>query len=196
VGRSGGGDSFQPTPILSSSDSHPSPFHAPTLYLGFGLCLDVRSPEEYAALLTLHALLCEGKRSLLFQHFREAQGIGYAFGGLPIVWQGKGFLLGFLQVGHTRLAQRDTLLQQMEAMVRTAALKPEALQRAVALVEGRWRRDALDLFERTRRLALAEASGIGYLAEQNLPERLKQVSEATLQSLLERCLPTARVGVK
>jgi zinc protease len=184
------------TPILSSSDSHPSPFHAPTLYLGFGLCLDVRSPEEYAALLTLHALLCEGKRSLLFQHFREAQGIGYAFGGLPIVWQGKGFLLGFLQVGHTRLAQRDTLLQQMEAMVRTAALKPEALQRAVALVEGRWRRDALDLFERTRRLALAEASGIGYLAEQNLPERLKQVSEATLQSLLERCLPTARVGVK
>jgi hypothetical protein len=63
-------------------------------------------------------------------------------------------------------------------------------------VEGRWRRDALDLFERTRRLALAEASGIGYLAEQNLPERLKQVSEATLQSLLERCLPTARVGVK
>jgi predicted Zn-dependent peptidase len=181
---------------LSSSDSHPSPSHAPTLYLGFGLCLDVRSPEEYAALLTLHALLCEGKRSLLFQHFREAQGIGYAFGGLPIVWQGKGFLLGFLQVGHTRLAQRDTLLQQMETMVRTAALKPEALQRAVALVEGRWRRDALDLFERTRRLALAEASGIGYLAEQNLPERLKQVSEATLQSLLERCLPTARVGVK
>jgi zinc protease len=190
------GETVSTTPILSSSDSHPSPFHAPTLYLGFGLCLDVRSPEEYAALLTLHALLCEGKRSLLFQHFREAQGIGYAFGGLPIVWQGKGFLLGFLQVGHTRLAQRDTLLQQMEAMVRTAALKPEALQRAVALVEGRWRRDALDLFERTRRLALAEASGIGYLAEQNLPERLKQVSEATLQSLLERCLPTARVGVK
>jgi len=200
------GETVSATPILSSgssflsigssSDSHPSPFHAPTLYLGFGLCLDVRSPEEYAALLTLHALLCEGKRSLLFQHFREAQGIGYAFGGLPIVWQGKGFLLGFLQVGHTRLAQRDTLLQQMETIVRTAALKPEALQRAVALVEGRWRRDALDLFERTRRLALAEASGIGYLAEQNLPERLKQVSEATLQSLLERCLPTARVGVK
>jgi zinc protease len=200
------GETVSATPILSSgssflsigssSDSHPSPFHAPTLYLGFGLCLDVRSPEEYAALLTLHALLCEGKRSLLFQHFREAQGIGYAFGGLPIVWQGKGFLLGFLQVGHTRLAQRDTLLQQMETMVRTAALKPEGLQRAVALVEGRWRRDALDLFERTRRLALAEASGIGYLAEQNLPERLKQVNEATLQSLLERCLPTARVGVK
>jgi zinc protease len=190
------GETVSTTPILSSSDSHPSPSHTPTLYLGFGLCLDVRSPEEYAALLTLHALLCEGKRSLLFQHFREAQGIGYAFGGLPIVWQGKGFLLGFLQVGHTRLAQRDTLLQQMETMVRTAALKPEALQRAVALVEGRWRRDALDLFERTRRLALAEASGIGYLAEQNLPERLKQVSEATLQSLLERCLPTVRVGVK
>jgi predicted Zn-dependent peptidase len=172
------------------------PEDAPTLYLGFGLCTEVRSPEEYAALLTLHALLCEGKQSLLFQRFRSAQGVGYAFGGLPIVWQGKGFLLGFLQVGHTRLAQRDTLLQQMETIVRTAALKPEALQRAVALVEGRWRRDALDLFERTRRLALAEASGIGYLAEQNLPKWLQQVNETALLQLLEKCSSSAPLGVK
>jgi zinc protease len=172
------------------------PEDAPTLYLGFGLGTEVRSPEEYAALLTLHALLCEGKRSLLFQRFREEQGIGYAFGGMPIVWQGKGFLLGFLQVGRTRQAQRDELLRQMEAMVRTVELKPEALQRAVALVEGRWRRDYLDLFERTRRLALAEASGVGYLAEQNLPELLKQVSETALLQLMQKCLPFTPVGVK
>jgi predicted Zn-dependent peptidase len=184
------GETVSTTPILSSgssflsigssSDSHPSP----------------RLPEEYAALLTLHALLCEGKRSLLFQRFREEQGIGYAFGGMPIVWQGKGFLLGFLQVGRTRLAQRDELLRQMEAMVRTTELKPETLQRAVALVEGRWRRDYLDLFERTRRLALAEASGVGYLAEQNLPELLKQMSETALLQLMQKCLPFTPVGVK
>jgi zinc protease len=172
------------------------PENAPALYFGFGLGTEVRSPEEYAALLTLHALLCEGKRSLLFQRFREEQGIGYAFGGMPIVWQGKGFLLGFLQVGRTRLAQRDELLRQMEAMVRTTELKPETLQRAVALVEGRWRRDYLDLFERTRRLALAEASGVGYLAEQNLPKLLKQMSETALLQLMQRCLPSTPVGVK
>jgi zinc protease len=172
------------------------PEDASTLYFGFGLGTEVRLPEEYAALLTLHALLCEGKRSLLFQRFREEQGIGYAFGGMPIVWQGKGFLLGFLQVGRTRLAQRDELLRQMEAMVRTTELKPETLQRAVALVEGRWRRDYLDLFERTRRLALAEASGVGYLAEQNLPKLLKQMSETALLQLMQRCLPSTPVGVK
>jgi len=169
---------------------------APTLYLGFGLRTEVCSPEEYAALLTLHALLCEGKRSLLFKHFREVQGMGYAFGGMPVVWQGKGFLLGFLQVGRTRLAQRDELLRQMAAMVRTLEPKPEDLQRAVALVEARWRRDSLDIFERTRRIALAEASGIGYLTEQNLPERLKQVSVSTLQSLLEKSSSSVPLGVK
>jgi hypothetical protein len=63
-------------------------------------------------------------------------------------------------------------------------------------VEGRWRRDYLDLFERTRRLALAEASGVGYLAEQNLPKLLKQMSETALLQLMQRCLPSTPVGVK
>ncbi|MCS7065998.1 MAG: insulinase family protein, partial [Fimbriimonadales bacterium] len=158
-----------------------SPFHhfatSPlrTFYIGFGLRVAVRSPEEYAALLVLQALLCEGKGSALFQQFREVQGVGYAFGGRALVWQGEGTLLGFLQVGAERASQREELLSRLRTVLRQSEWEPDALKRAVALVEGRWRRDRLEIFEWTRRLALAEASGVGYHAELQLPDLLKKV---------------------
>jgi len=159
------------------------PLNAPTLYIGFGLRMPVRSPEEYAALLVVQALLCEGKGSALFRQFREAHGIGYAFGGSAIVWDGEGVLLGFLQLGASRASKREELLNRLQSMLRQQPLAPDALSRARALVEGRWRRDQLDIFERTRRLAIVEASGVGYLAEEHLPELLKKVGVELIQKL-------------
>ncbi|MEN3002184.1 MAG: insulinase family protein [Armatimonadota bacterium] len=145
-----------------------------TFYIGFGLRMAIRSPEDYTALLVLQALLCEGKGSLLFQQFREGQSIGYAFGGRAFVWQGEGTLLGFLQVGASRANQREELLSRLRTVLHQGEWEPDALKRAIALVEGRWRRDRQDIFEWTRRLALAEASGIGYHAELQLPDLLKK----------------------
>ena len=151
---------------------------APTFYIGFGLRVPVRSSEEYAALLVWQAMLCEGKGSLLFRQFREGQGLGYAFGGRTVVWRGEGLLLGFLQLGTERASRRDELLNRLRTALRLKTLEPAALCRAVALVEARWRRDQMDIFEHTRRLVIAEASGVGYLAEQNLPELLKKMEPA------------------
>jgi zinc protease len=158
-----------------------SPEGAPTLYIGFAMRVAVRSPEDYARLLLLQAVFCEGKASLLFRQFREGEGMGYAFGGQVIVWHGEGLLLGFLQLGASRSEQRERLLQRLQALSELKPPTSDALARAAALVEGRWRRDQLDMFERTRRLAIAEASGIGYLAEEQLPSLVQAVQRTALE---------------
>ncbi len=151
-----------------------------TLYLGFGLRVQVRTPADYAALMVLHALLCEGKGSALFQQMRQARGVGYAFGGAPLMWQGDGLLLGFLQVGASRASQQQELLNALQTLATLKEIDPNAFQRAVALAEGRWRLARLDIVERTRRLALAEVSGVGYHAEEQLPDWLQKLDRASV----------------
>ncbi len=166
-------------------DAVSCPQNAPTLYIGFGQRVPLRSPEEYAMLLIRQAMLCEGKSCTLFREFRAAQGMGYAFGGTTIIWQGEAVLMGFLQLGASRAPQQEALLKRLQTMLSQPETQADALDRARALVEARWRRDRMDIFERTRRLALAEAGGVGYLAEETLPERLKRVDKASLSLFSE-----------
>ncbi len=171
---------------------YPAPLHAgarvavaacgggATLYLGFGLRVQVRTPADYAVLMVLHALLCEGKGSALFQQMRQARGVGYAFGGAPLMWHGDGLLLGFLQVGASRASQQQELLNALQTLATLKEIDPNAFRRAVALAEGRWRLARLDIVERTRRLALAEVSGVGYHAEEQLPDWLQKLDRASV----------------
>ena len=144
------------------------------IYMGYLQTIAAVTPQDYLQALLRHAVLTEGKRSRLFQEYREHFGRGYGVRGQLALCEGAILLAGFVQFGAMDPDARQRFLNRLDALCQ-APPTPEEQARAHALLIGQWYRNRYNGEDFTRQLGLAELFGWGYELEMGLPQALNAV---------------------
>lgn len=141
------------------------------IYMGYLQTIATVTPQDYLQALLRHAVLTEGKRSRLFQEYRERLGRGYGVRGQFALRKGAALLAGFVQFGAINPDTRQRFLKRLDALCQ-APPTPEEQARARALLIGQWYRNRYNSEDFTRQLGLAELFGWGYELEMGFPQAL------------------------